>query len=161
MSLAAWVDVHHHGPLEVGYGAGYCVHQVIMRERTAVAGDAGELVEEGAVAVLGSHVLPEEALTDHEAVLGEQWLQCVDDADLFLALGPFALLDGGAALGPDLGEGGLEGSDPHALAEVGLDLDQVDAVAASVSGDLDHCPGRVKDLVADLEQVHDDVEAPS
>jgi hypothetical protein len=33
----------HHGPLEVGAGAGYCVHPVIVGERTAVFGDVDEL----------------------------------------------------------------------------------------------------------------------
>jgi len=56
------VDVHHYGPLEVGDGAGYCVYAVIVGERTAVFADAGELVEEGVVAVLGSHVIHQEAL---------------------------------------------------------------------------------------------------
>jgi hypothetical protein len=56
------VDVHHHGPLEVGDGAGYGVHPVIVGERTAVFGEVGELVEEGVIAVLGSCVLAEEAL---------------------------------------------------------------------------------------------------
>jgi hypothetical protein len=37
------VDVHHHGPLEVRHGAGYCVHPVIVGERTAVFGDVAEL----------------------------------------------------------------------------------------------------------------------
>jgi hypothetical protein len=46
MALAAWSTVHHHGPLEVGDGAGYCVYAVIVRERPAVFGDVGELVEE-------------------------------------------------------------------------------------------------------------------
>jgi hypothetical protein len=44
MALAAWSTVHHHGPLEVGDGAGYRVYAV--RERPAVFGDVGELVEE-------------------------------------------------------------------------------------------------------------------
>jgi len=51
--LGRLVDVHHHGPLEVGYCAGYRVQAVIVRERTAVFGDVGELVEEGVIAVLG------------------------------------------------------------------------------------------------------------
>jgi hypothetical protein len=33
----------HHGPLEVGDGAGYCIQTVIVGERTAVFGDVGEL----------------------------------------------------------------------------------------------------------------------
>jgi hypothetical protein len=33
--LSRLVDVHHHGPLEVSHCAGYCVHPVIMGERTA------------------------------------------------------------------------------------------------------------------------------
>jgi hypothetical protein len=32
--LGRLVDVHHHGPLEVGYCAGDCVHPVIVGERT-------------------------------------------------------------------------------------------------------------------------------
>jgi len=44
--LGRLVDVRHHGPLEVGDGAGYCVHPVIVGERIAVLGDVGELVEE-------------------------------------------------------------------------------------------------------------------
>ena len=36
--LGRLVDVHHHGPLEVGDGAGYGVHPVIMGERTGAAG---------------------------------------------------------------------------------------------------------------------------
>jgi hypothetical protein len=51
--LGGLVDVHHHGPLEVRHRAGYCVHAVIVRQRPAVAGDVGELVEEG---VAGSSV---------------------------------------------------------------------------------------------------------
>jgi hypothetical protein len=44
--LGRLVDVHHHSPLEVGDGAGYCVHAVIVGERPAVFGEVGELVEE-------------------------------------------------------------------------------------------------------------------
>ena len=33
--LGRLVDVHHHGPLEVGDGAGYGVHPVIVGERAA------------------------------------------------------------------------------------------------------------------------------
>ena len=33
------VDVHHHGPPEVGYRAGYGVYAVIVGERPAVFGD--------------------------------------------------------------------------------------------------------------------------
>jgi hypothetical protein len=33
MALPAWSTVHHHGPLEVGYCAGYRVYAVIVRER--------------------------------------------------------------------------------------------------------------------------------
>jgi hypothetical protein len=43
--LGRLVDVHHHGPLEVGDGAGYCVYAVVVGERTAVFGEVGELVE--------------------------------------------------------------------------------------------------------------------
>jgi hypothetical protein len=46
--LGRLVDVHHHGPLEVGGGAGYGVHPVIVGERAAVFGEVGELVEEEA-----------------------------------------------------------------------------------------------------------------
>jgi hypothetical protein len=46
--LGRLVDVHHHGPLEVGDGAGYRVHPVIVGERAAVFGEVGELVEEEA-----------------------------------------------------------------------------------------------------------------
>ncbi len=108
-----------------------------MRERTAVLGDVGELVEERVVAVLGSDVFAQEALSDHQAMLGEHRLQGINDPGLLLTLGPFALMDGGAAPGSDLREDGLEGSDPHALAEVGLDLDHVDAEAPGIGGDLD------------------------
>jgi hypothetical protein len=44
MALAAWSTVHHHGPLEVGDGAGYGIHPVIVGERAAVFGDVGELL---------------------------------------------------------------------------------------------------------------------
>ena len=40
--LGRLVDVHHHGPMEVRHGAGYCVH-IVVGERTAVFGDVGEL----------------------------------------------------------------------------------------------------------------------
>jgi hypothetical protein len=46
----------------VGDGAGYCVHPVIVGERTAVSGEVCELEQEGVVAVLGSHVIQQEAL---------------------------------------------------------------------------------------------------
>jgi hypothetical protein len=46
----------------VGDGAGYGVDTVIVSERTAVAGDVGQLVDEGVVAVLGSGVIPQEAM---------------------------------------------------------------------------------------------------
>jgi hypothetical protein len=59
--LGRLVDVHHYGPLEVGDGAGYGVETVIVGERTAVAGDVGELVEEGVVVVLSGHGIPQEA----------------------------------------------------------------------------------------------------
>ena len=75
----------------MGHRAGYRVYAVIVRERPAVFGDVGELVEEGVVAILGGRVLAEEALTDHQAVLGEDWLQGINDPGLLLALGPFAL----------------------------------------------------------------------
>ena len=84
----------------MGDSAGYGVHPVIVGERAAVAGDVGELVEEGVVAILGGRVLAQEALTDYQAVLGEDRLQGVDDPGLLLTLGPFALMDGGPALGP-------------------------------------------------------------
>ena len=47
--------------------AGYRVHTVIVSDRSAIAGDVGELVEEGVVALLGGCVLAEEALGDHHA----------------------------------------------------------------------------------------------
>jgi hypothetical protein len=66
----------------VGGGAGYGVHPVIVGERAAVFGEVGELVEEGVVAILGGRVLAEEALTDYQAVLGEDRLQgCPRAAD--------------------------------------------------------------------------------
>jgi hypothetical protein len=37
------------------------------------------------------------------------------------------------------------------LAEVGLDLDHAYIEATSVLGDLDHCLGRICDLVTDLQ----------
>jgi hypothetical protein len=89
--LGGLVDVHHHGPLEVCPGAGYRVHAVIMSVRSAAAGDVGELVEGGVVAVLAGRVLAEEALVDHHAVPSAHRLRCVDDSGLFLTLGPFAL----------------------------------------------------------------------
>jgi hypothetical protein len=44
MALAAWSTVHHHGPLEVGDGAGYGDQAVIVGERAAVFGEVGELL---------------------------------------------------------------------------------------------------------------------
>ena len=53
MALAAWSTVHHHGPLEVGDGAGYRVYAVIVGERTAVFGDVGELAPRALARPLG------------------------------------------------------------------------------------------------------------
>jgi hypothetical protein len=63
MALAAWLTsiIMARWKLEVGDGAGYGVHTVIVGERPAVFGDVGELVEEGVVAVLGRHVIQQEA----------------------------------------------------------------------------------------------------
>jgi hypothetical protein len=55
-------------------------------------------------------------------VLGEHRLQGVDDPGFFLTLGPFALQDRRPALSGLLQDGRGCGG-PHALAEVGLDLD--------------------------------------
>jgi hypothetical protein len=44
MALVAWSTVHHHGPLEVGDGAGYGDQAVIVGERAAVFGEVGELL---------------------------------------------------------------------------------------------------------------------
>jgi len=56
MALAAWST-------SIIWPAGSgCVHPVIVGERTAVAGDMGELIEEGVIPILLRCVLPEEAL---------------------------------------------------------------------------------------------------
>jgi hypothetical protein len=51
--LGRLVDVHYHGPLEVGHGTGYAVNAVIVRQGAPIPGDVGEPVEEGVVALLG------------------------------------------------------------------------------------------------------------
>jgi hypothetical protein len=90
MALAAWSTSSTIARWKCATAPGYRVHPVIVSERTAVAGDVGELVEEGVVALLGGCVLAEKALGDHHAVLGEHRPQGVDDPGLFLTLGPFA-----------------------------------------------------------------------
>ena len=82
--LGGLVDVHHHGPLEVGDGAGYGVDTVIVGERTAVFGDVGELVEKRVVAVLGSHVIPQEAMAALDVIAQ---LNPVDIAPLSVSRG--------------------------------------------------------------------------
>jgi hypothetical protein len=74
--LGRLVDVHHHGALEVGDGAGYRVYAVIVGERPAVFGDVGELVEEGVVPILGSCVLAKEAMAalDVIAPASSSWI---------------------------------------------------------------------------------------
>jgi hypothetical protein len=90
-------DVFIHGVYPVTHGDGEGVQPVVMAQAAFVLGDAGHLVEQLVVLVLGLEVAADDRLIDDQAMLVQHRFQGVDDPQ-FLAGGltnPFRVDGGG------------------------------------------------------------------